>query len=395
MEWEQTRKETTEVKGSVVSERIISEVIKPTKKVFGLSTEAYDLIFKIVGLITIIISIIEYFDKVKNEQQQRKNQYISDSTANAHYQQDKLRQDSNARNEQLQFQKDLEFKRQSLEATLSSNLRQLFTQRDIEIQKENRLFDVTALISASTEMNVLLHKSPESDSYIESKNKFLYDLKPKIFILDNDTIKIYNSILKFEKCLYTYETVRSASNVFDKIYDELSKIYDRESKFLSDSATLFNNRLIVSNNNLEQNYYNSGSQKLIQLFELARKYSEEMEPIDEVSLIPSEPQDLQELGKEIRMKWSASKSFLHELEGIEKLHQHLEFSKADSIRLVHFVGNQSFRFACYNTAERCKRHETILLDIMTEIKNKYDYQMKKITRRSKPTSKVNILNIDN
>jgi hypothetical protein len=107
-----------------------------------------------------------------------------------------------------------------------------------------------------------------------------------------------------------------------------------------------------------------------------------MEPIDETLLSPSEFEDLQALKKKIRMKWSASNSFLHELEGIEKLHQNLGFvSKADSTRLVHFIENQSFKFECFHIAESCEEHKTILLDIMAGIKNKYDSQMKKIMRR--------------
>jgi hypothetical protein len=244
MEWKETNKEITKVDGKTVSEKITQAPLSRNKKIFGINSENFEAIFKIVGLVSIIISILVYFDNRSNETRERLREFTSDSTTDAHYKQEmrdrhtkdsvaaiqRHKDDSNAnhqyqqtmmlaesteRDKQRQFIQGLEFNRNALDTSISSGFRQLVQQEAYDKEKETNLYEVSTLTSVSAEMNSIITKLPLSFSYQQSKDRLFNELKPKVSLVKDDSL--FKIVKSFENVVQSYEKSFKISKYLDSI----------------------------------------------------------------------------------------------------------------------------------------------------------------------------------
>jgi hypothetical protein len=140
------------------------------------------------------------------------------------------------------FDSTFNFQRHSLDTQLASNLRLALLQNRGEIEKERRYLDVSTLTAVSNSMDLLLHKSPDEEQFIKSKDK-LYELKPGVLILGG---KYFNLLETFEKYIYDYEltekillkldTLRNLSFSVVENYNRVESS-NYENKFINVDAT--------------------------------------------------------------------------------------------------------------------------------------------------------------
>jgi len=245
--WTNTKEEKTELNGEVISRKVISQ---PSKKFFGINFDTIELLIKIAGLILILIAVIEYLDKVEAKYQEQIRQHNSDSISTERYREQQLNyskeqqrldiqlatQQKEIANNQLNFQTDLDFRRQSLEQGLTSNIKQLYLQKDFEIDKEKRGFYTSALTGTSISMEVLLYKPVNSSAFVQSKESLLYELYPKLGIIGDEAIM--QKFIVFKNYLLAYEVIQDAISLSDTLYNLSKEVWSKESSNFDASEKL-------------------------------------------------------------------------------------------------------------------------------------------------------------
>lgn len=237
--WIETREEKTELNGEIISRKIISETNKPINKFLGIKTEAIEIVIKISGLILILIAVFEYLNKIETKNQEQVRQHYSDSIATAKYRTEQFNyskeqqrldnqlasQQNEIASNQLNFQRDLDFRRKSLEKNLTNSLEQIYLQKNFEIDKERREFYSSTLTGISINMEVVLFKSVNSAEFIKSKENLLFELYPKLKIIGDE--ELLKKFLDFKNNLLLFEILKDAISLSDTLRERAVEVWSK------------------------------------------------------------------------------------------------------------------------------------------------------------------------
>ncbi len=225
--WTTTKEEKTELNGEIVTRKV---VLEPTKNFLGVSVDTIDLLIKISGIVLIFIAVFDYLDKVEAKNQEEIRQHYSDSVSTARYREQQFNyskeqqrldtqlaaQQQEIANNQLNFQKELDFKRQELEKRLANSFEQIYLQREGEIARERRGYYSSSLTNSSSRMEILLNKSPSSEIYSKAKEELLFDSYPQIGNI-GDT-RLLNMFIEFKSTLAVYELLQQLAPISDTMF---------------------------------------------------------------------------------------------------------------------------------------------------------------------------------
>lgn len=213
-DWQDVSEEVIEKEGKIVAKRITRNA-KGTTSPYSSFKEWVELILKIAGLATIILTIFKYFDSVSERQQEAIHLRISDSTSNDHWKKEQLDQQKIIADAELKQKQDDAAHHEELEKRLANNLELISAQKQVDIDKEKREFYLTTLTTASINLEILLDKPFSSKEYKSSRDLVFIELVPRIAAI-GDTALI-KTVLSFKDILSLKEYIDGANQGVDSL----------------------------------------------------------------------------------------------------------------------------------------------------------------------------------
>jgi hypothetical protein len=205
-EWIETKKEFELENDQEIPKKVTKEL---KQSFFNKNKEALEFVFKCVGLIAIIVTLMQYFDSEKAKINSAKEKIEADKKDNERYR------------KQLEYQNTimkLGFD-QLAESTkyhdtlIKSELERLNIQNDFQVREQRALFEVNIFDKAISNISDIINYPVGDVRFAESKKEFLNQTIPKIGLLGNNLLD--EKLRKFE---YALEMYIRASDILDSIW---------------------------------------------------------------------------------------------------------------------------------------------------------------------------------
>ncbi|HEY4061195.1 MAG TPA: hypothetical protein VGM30_04805 [Puia sp.] len=206
-EWQNVREEITEIGGREVFKKITREVSGQQASARADFMTWADFGLKIVGLVTVLVTICQYFDSVKDKQKEEVRQHTSDSTSSARWHISDSTSNAHWQAEQIGQQKELDKR-------IANNFALIVAQNNVEIEKEKREYYLTTLTAASAQMETMLEK-PVSSPQFNDASDALIPVLPRIANVGDTAI--LNVFLAFRDLAQALEAMTAMKKSIDTI----------------------------------------------------------------------------------------------------------------------------------------------------------------------------------